>query len=200
MDFPATRHWQRYEYILQRGWCNGKNVLEVGCGLCYGTTMLSQTAEAIWAVDLEPTPFAKSPQVAMVWFGNPRMERIRFLQADAMRLPEDHTFDVGVAVEVFEHVPDPEAFAAKLARLCRWCFLTTPLAERTAPTDNPDHVAEYSRDDFLAILGRSFVVRELTYQRSDLTLRDWAEPNGSSINPGHVVQMAWCESKLFPRS
>jgi ubiquinone/menaquinone biosynthesis C-methylase UbiE len=86
-------------------------VVEVGCGEGEVTKRLAGRWDQVLALDLP------APELRADWAGLPGPT---WLHANAERLPfADDAFDVGVAVEVLEHLTDPETGLAELARVCR---------------------------------------------------------------------------------
>ena len=52
MNFPYTRHYQRYEYITRKGYVTNGTVIDAGCGaIPYGVFILAITAARIYCVD-----------------------------------------------------------------------------------------------------------------------------------------------------
>jgi SAM-dependent methyltransferase len=105
---PLVRHWPNadtaitvFRYALVREMCRGKRVLEIGAAAGEGTALLADAAEVV-AVDLHDF-WSRSPAAAL--------PNVRFVQGDALNLPAewDGRFDVVVALELIEHLPDPAA-------------------------------------------------------------------------------------------
>ena len=191
MDYSYTRHYQRYEYVVIRDWVTGKSVMDVGCGTAIGSFILSAKAKSVAAVDPSLVEFIGKK---FIYLSNTHasMCAVTFCP---MRFESMHKVDVAVAIEVFEHFENPRNSVRKLSSLCDYCFFTTPLAKVTGKTENPDHVAEYSKEDFEGIVGESFEILERKYQTSDMRILDEANSNGSSYDHAHVVQMLWTRSK-----
>ena len=190
MNFPWVRHWQRYEYIIQKGYVEGKVVADIGCGIPFGSYAMidpspcpgRKTASAIFAVDLNVCHITN--------FVSPDLYIVR------KNLYDFHIkVDVCVAVEVIEHMAEPYKFINHMASLCKNLFITTPLSDTTRKTRNSDHVSEYSARDFDAIINKRFEIVDKKYQLGDLSIVDKAKYSGDSMDANHVVQMVWCKRK-----
>ena len=192
MNFPWTRHFQRYEYILLMQYVDGKMVADVGCGFPYGASALTATAKLVYAVDCSVGTWKNNKIISLAPVGT-RMDKLVLIDDDLFNFYAK--VDVITAVEVFEHIVDPKKFITHLSKFCENLFLTTPMVEHTGKTDNTSHVAEYSREDFDSIVEEKFEILDKKYQLADLSIVNNAKPCGSSINHGHVVQMAWCRRK-----
>ncbi len=100
-----------------------------------------------------------------------------FLHADALRLPfQDSLFDVVVAVEVLEHLPDPARGLEEIARVGRGhVVLSVPrepifrgcnlIAGRYVKDlgNTPGHLNHWSGAAFKRFVGNVAAVREVTY-------------------------------------
>jgi 2-polyprenyl-3-methyl-5-hydroxy-6-metoxy-1,4-benzoquinol methylase len=191
MNFPGCRHEQRYEFILGMNYVTDKTVLDIGGDSGYGSRTLSALAKKVYCIDLKPFP--KYP-VLVPTFSKANLERITYVSQDVYKIEVSSCKGVvATCIEIFEHMSDPDHFVKQVATLCEEAFFTTPLAKVTGPTRNPEHVAEYSKEDFLRIVGKYFEVKEYYCQTADLRIVGEAEPAGDSLDMGHVVQMAWCK-------
>ena len=190
MYYPWARHHQRYEYPAVHEYVSGKTVLDIGCGVSIEPHILSVGAREIYAVD----PALKDLKGYMICI--PKVAKPDIIKRYSMSIfAFVRPCDVAVAIEVIEHMSDPDMFLEHIASLCKELFITTPLAETTGKTDNPSHIAEYSHKDFKAMLEKHYTIKDFVYQNSDMSITKHAKPNGSSMCLDHVVQMAWCERK-----
>jgi len=189
MNFPHTRHYQRYEYIVQAGYIDDMVVADFGCGTVgCGSFLLTSKAKFVYAVDTNVNP--------KLFFGfnaDAHPDRLFVVQDSLYHFGS--FVDVVIAIEVFEHMADVQKFINHVASICKYAFFTTPLAKNTGKTLNPQHVLEYSAEDFDKVLTTQFNIVDKVYQRANMGICNDAKPHGSSYNPGHVVQMAWCRSK-----
>ncbi|MEP6978493.1 MAG: class I SAM-dependent methyltransferase [Thermoleophilia bacterium] len=145
-------HLKRYDFALP--FCGGKDVLDAGCGVGYGTAHLAQAARRVVGVDRDP----ETIEYARRRYGS---ERIEFLQADLLELPlQSDSFDAVCSFETIEHVPDPEALVAQLRRVTRpggVCLVSTPrVDETTRNPENPFHSVELSAADLERLLRAHF--------------------------------------------
>jgi SAM-dependent methyltransferase len=141
-------------YVFARPWCAGREVLDVACGVGYGTAVLAETAARVVGGDIDPQAIA---------YARRRYARanVDFRVLDATTLPfPAESFDTVCSFETIEHLAQPEALVAEAARVLRGDGLfvvSTPRAERTTREPrNPHHRVELARDDFEALLRASF--------------------------------------------
>jgi SAM-dependent methyltransferase len=160
-------HVKRYEFA--RPFCEGKDVLDAGCGVGYGTAALAEVARMVVGVDLSPDAIA----YARSRYTRPNSE---FEVEDLLALRRgDDEFDVVCAFETIEHLAEPERFVAEARRVLRpdgTLIASTPLADSTDEQPaNPFHEREFSRADFEALLRTGFASIELFGQRRPQTTR-----------------------------
>ena len=160
-------HLKRYEFA--RRFCAGREVLDAGCGVGYGSAHLAETARRVVGVDID----AEAIAYARGRYAAPNVE---FVEADVAALPfDDAAFDVVCCFEAIEHVPEPERLVAELRRVLRAdgvCVVSTPrVEETTTDSANPFHTVELAPDDLARILRSRFDDVELYGQRRLQTRR-----------------------------
>ncbi len=144
-----VNHLRVYQYISQ--FTAGKQALDVGCGVGYGTALLARTAARAVGIDISQ----KAVNEAFRLY--PAGE---FLQMDAenMTFP-DQSFDVIVSTENFEHLPNQAKHVQELARVVRpdgFCFVATPNPELFVGQNNPFHTKENTYSELRDLLSRCF--------------------------------------------
>jgi SAM-dependent methyltransferase len=153
-DLLAATHLHRYE--LARELTRGRTVVDLCCGSGYGSRILSQTARHVIGVDVDAETTAAA-NVAADQDG--LADRVEFVAADALTYLEGVTPDPASAVVCFEgleHVPDPDALADQLARLCRGetrIVVSIPNSRGFAE-DNEFHATEFGYEEALDLFAR----------------------------------------------
>lgn len=91
----------------------GGSVLDVGCGEGFVASYLGDRIGQLWIAGLDASDEA-------LRFAAARTKLGRFVQADATVLPiANRSVDLAIALEVLEHLPDPEWALCELRRVSR---------------------------------------------------------------------------------
>jgi 2-polyprenyl-6-hydroxyphenyl methylase/3-demethylubiquinone-9 3-methyltransferase len=106
----------RARYVQERAKLQGARVLDVGCGGGLLAESLARAGATVTAIDLAPTMVETARLHAL----DSGLE-IDYRIESAETLVQTHAgdFDVVTCMEMLEHVPDPQASLAVLARLVR---------------------------------------------------------------------------------
>ena len=144
-------------------------MLDVGCGEGVLTAEWAERLgdRRVVGIDLD------DPKLRDEWATRSR-PNLEFRAEEATRLTfSDDEFDMASAIEVLEHVPEPESTLAEMARVSRrWLLVSVPReplwrglnmargAYWGSLGNTPGHVNHWSKRGFLELLGRYGTVEE----------------------------------------
>ena len=143
-------HFQRYRFV--RDYIKNKNVLDAGCGIGYGSAFLSRNgAKSVTGLDRSKTAisFAKNNYKNLnLKFEVGKVEKTHF---------KSNSFDVIVALEILEHLPNPMDFLKECQRILKpngSLVVSTPNKTNSLITStfNPFHDHEYFLSEFKQFL------------------------------------------------
>jgi SAM-dependent methyltransferase len=145
-DLLAASHLHRYEFAARM--CEGRRVLDLCCGSGYGARILARMAASVHGVDIS----AEAIEAARRDQGAGDSERVTFECQDALayvRALAGGRFDVIVCFEGIEHVSDPSALIADLARLAETgtALLLSLPNSRGFDEQNEFHVTDYGYEE-----------------------------------------------------
>jgi 2-polyprenyl-6-hydroxyphenyl methylase/3-demethylubiquinone-9 3-methyltransferase len=164
----------RLDYIEARAGLGGRRVLDVGCGGGLLAEGMARRGAKVTGIDLAPAAL----EVARLHALESGVEvDYREVAVDALAAVEPQAFDLVTCLEMLEHVPDPAAVLAAIARLVR------PGGDVVCSTINRN-----AKAFALAIVGAEYVLRLLprgTHQYSRLIrpseLARWARAAGLEL-------------------
>ena len=145
------------------------SILDVGCGEGVLTSEWAERLEGrIVGIDLP------DPKLEAEWQKRQR-PNLEYRAEEATSLSfADNEFDMATAIEVLEHVPDPEATVAEMARVAkRWLLVSVPREPIWRMTNmargaywkslgnTPGHVNHWSKVSFVSMLSRHGKVEEV---------------------------------------
>jgi 2-polyprenyl-3-methyl-5-hydroxy-6-metoxy-1,4-benzoquinol methylase len=144
-----VNHLRVYQHIRQ--FVNGREILDVGCGVGYGTSLLSRTASRAVGIDISLDAIKEAYRFY------PECE---FLQMDAQDLEfPNESFDVVISTENFEHLSDQRKHISELSRIIRYdglVFIATPNPELSIGLNNPFHFKENTYIELKELLSAKF--------------------------------------------
>jgi SAM-dependent methyltransferase len=162
---PVVRRlMKRFEATLEELFSAAapESLLDVGCGEGVLTHRWAQRVEGrVVGIDLD------DPLLHEQW-ATRQAPNLQYRIMKAERMPfADGDFDVASAIEVLEHVPDPEHTLAEMARVARrWLLVSVPreplwrglnMARGAYLRDlgnTPGHLNHWSKHSFVALLSR----------------------------------------------
>jgi SAM-dependent methyltransferase len=140
-------HLERYEFAAR---CLSPGcVLDIACGVGYGTRLLADHGAGVRAV------LGVDRSVAAIDYARVRYGRagVEFRVSDAFAFRAAGGFDSIVSLETLEHLEDPERFLAGLAAMLRPGGMLIASVPTTPSVDvNPHHRHDFSERGFLRML------------------------------------------------
>lgn len=136
-------HLERYRFAAAHA--RPGRLLDLACGVGYGTRLVADeqpsVAQAI-GVDVAPAAVA----YAQDHYAD---DRVTYRVGDGMQFDDPAGFDTIISLETVEHVPDPEAFLARLVGLLRPGGVLVSSVPTTPSVDlNPHHLTDFTARGF----------------------------------------------------
>jgi O-antigen biosynthesis protein len=150
-DFPDSNfqnHLKVYKFLEQ--FAKDKDVLDIGCGLGYGTAHLDAVAKTIVGIDISRSAIRRARK---------RYPSTQTLVMDAQSLRlQSKSIDLAISTENFEHLSDQEQSLKEVVKVLRpqgVCFIATPNRNVSMET-NPYHTHEFTGSELEALLSLYF--------------------------------------------
>jgi len=167
-------HYHRYVFA-SRNIAPDETVLDLGCGVGYGSLVLAQRAKRVVSLDRDQ----ESIGLLRGLIASSGADNIEAICGDVDNLEKlvQARIDVVVCHELIEHLPR-EAQERLLAKISSGqapfhkgtrLFISTPEVteyNRRNRGENHFHEFEFSKDEFVAFIGRHFAYKKLLWQGS----------------------------------
>lgn len=145
-----------HRYLFASRLVRGMRVLDIACGEGYGSRMLSCQAASVTGVDIDKQIIGRANEVHV-------SEKVSFLEGSCLAIPlEDDSVDAVVSFETIEHIEDHEGFMNEINRVLTadgLLIMSTPDTNayvQESAEDNPYHLREMQRSEFLSFLNAQF--------------------------------------------
>lgn len=170
-------HLTRYLFALQ--FVKDKIVLDAGCGVGYGSFLLSKYGQAKKVIGIDNSQdaieYAKDKY---------KLKNISYLVDDVESLTslKDKTFDTIIGFEIIEHLENQKNFLFQIKRLLKddGVFLVSSPNKATYPQGhNPFHIKEFYPKEFLQFLKKFFPYVMLYFQTNNFSNIIGKESSGS---------------------
>ncbi len=147
-------HWHRYHWIAPH--LNSKIVADLACGEGYGSALLGQYAEQVWAIDIDQ----KTIQSAKEKYQS--QTHVKYIAADILQTPmKNESMDAVVSFETLEHLSAHSELLIEFKRVLKksgFLVISTPdkLVYSSSGEHNEYHVKELSVTEFQQLINEHF--------------------------------------------
>lgn len=127
-----SAHAGRYVWAMAR--CEGQRLVDLGCGVGYGSFLLSWTAGEVTGIDID---------VGAITYARENFKDVRYLVGD---LSDPHFLpqaDIAVCFEVLEHLPAPEPLLEAVFQRYPRALFSFPNPLLQGSHVNPHHVQDW---------------------------------------------------------
>jgi 2-polyprenyl-3-methyl-5-hydroxy-6-metoxy-1,4-benzoquinol methylase len=140
----------RYDHRARYAWAakalpEASRVLDIACGIGYGTKMLAQAGHDATGADISE----ESIEFARAHYAH---KRAQYRVADACALDQIEGFEAAVSFETIEHVVDPRPLLLTLRRECRILLASVPNEEIWPYVGQTFHFRHYRPHEFESLL------------------------------------------------
>ena|ERR1041385_3446424 len=165
-----------YEYALD--FVRRKKVLDLGCGLAYGTAQMAEQASEITGVDYDAQTISENQKHYK------EISNLKFIQAAVPPLPfADKSFEVVTMFQFIEHIRDRKKLLEEGKRVLKdngVLIVTTPNAIKSFAR-NPFHIHEYTFDEMKTELQAIFPIVELKALKGNDKVNDYYRENEKMV-------------------
>jgi ubiquinone/menaquinone biosynthesis C-methylase UbiE len=168
----------QFAYEFAKPFIAGKDVLDVGCGLAYGTALMAESAKKIMGIDYDAETVVDNQQRYS------SITNIAFQQGAVPPLPfADQSFDVVTAFQFIEHIHDRKEFLKEALRVLKpgGSLLVTTPNEKKSLARNPFHIHEYTFDEMKREIGSLTGNFQLKGLNGNERVNTYYEENGKFV-------------------
>lgn len=190
--YDFRTHINRYEFASLVTF--DKDVLDIACGIGYGTSLLANNSRSVVGVDIDKV----SIEYGLKLFKD---ENINLNVSSIENFKADNNFDVVISFETIEHIRDEKKYIDKIKEFLKdegIFIVSTPKSNRDGQSDiYKYHINEYTEKRFVTFLNNNFEVVKLYIQKEEnegyITFRE-ALP--MELESHKYTLIAVCKNKL----
>ncbi|MGI8892949.1 MAG: methyltransferase domain-containing protein [Bacteroidia bacterium] len=167
-----------YAYDFAIPYISGKKVLDIGCGLAYGTSLMAAHAANITGFDYDN----ETIEANKIKYRD--IPNLHFVQSIVPPLAlESNSVDVVTAFQFIEHIEKRKEFIVDVLRILRpggVLLITTPNAKKSLAR-NPFHVHEYTFNEMMSEIKSTGAEFELRGLQGDEKVNRYYEENSKWV-------------------
>jgi ubiquinone/menaquinone biosynthesis C-methylase UbiE len=168
----------QFAYEFAKPYIAAKKVLDVGCGLAYGTALMAGSASSITGIDYD----LQTIEDNIKRYNS--IANLDFKQSVIPPLPfPDGIFDVITAFQFIEHIQPRKEFVKECLRVLKpggSLLITTPNAKKSLAR-NPFHVHEYTFEEMKQEISSLTAKFELRGLNGNVRVNKYYEENGKFV-------------------
>ena len=157
-DVRFADHPVRYNFAKQ--FCIWKKVLDIACGVWYGSDMIADVAEKITWVDVDASAIVQAQSLY-------HKDNLTYILWDGNTIPlEDESVDVVVSFETIEHIVEYNHFLKEIERVLKkgWVLLMSTPNYRGEIVKNIYHVSNFTTESFVKAVSDVFTIKKQYFQ------------------------------------
>lgn len=105
--------WNRINKIVEEKYFSNKSILDIGCSDGFFSYKVSNYAEEVLGIDLDPVRIKKANFIKSYF----KLDNCNFLTQDICAI-EDEKYDIGLILGLLHRLPDPLLFLKKVTNIC----------------------------------------------------------------------------------
>ena len=156
----STGDQQGYHYEIVSSYVNKEmNVLDIACGVGFGTKILAEKAKKITGADIDVDTINKVKQEFS------EIKNLNFCVANVLDTEfEDESFDLIASMETIEHIPNDEEYLTEMKRILKndgYFIFSTPQNRFGHIPMNNNHLKEYSLEELTCLTEKYFKIEKI---------------------------------------
>lgn len=169
----------QYAYEFALPYVTNKKVLDIGCGMGYGSALLANSASSVMGIDYSEEAIEHNNILYK------EKTNLSFKKAKIPPLPfADNSFEVITTFQFIEHIAEQAIFLAECMRVLMpngKLLVTTPNAKKTF-VRNPFHIKEYTFEEMQEHIKPLTPTFKLLGLQGNDVVNDYYKANQQSVN------------------
>lgn len=200
MDDAVINYEHLHRYRFAKEFVKDKKVLDLACGVGYGSFMLAENACGVIGIDIDEVAIRHAvSRYACI------KENLKFIKGSVTNVPleDKQIFDVIVCFESLEHINEHDKLMKETKRLLKETgifIVSTPnkLHSDLSNYKNPFHFKELYLDEFRDLLSHNFKQVFLYGQKAYPSSNIFSFHKGSTVSKNFAIEKGNKEFRFLP--